>query len=74
MDKIFAVIVDNDQLKCYDTSSGSLQGTYTFSGKVLNGPIVTNDRVTVVFETPSGKSGRIFKLPSFSTVSSFSVS
>ncbi len=73
MDKVYAVIVDNDQLKCYDTSGGSLHGTYTFSGRVLNGPIVTNDRVTVVFETAAGKTGRIFKLPSFSTVSSFSV-
>lgn len=73
MDKVFAVIVDNDQLKCYDTTSGSLQGTYTFNGKVLNGPIVTGDRVTIVFETAAGKTGRIFKLPSFSAVSSFSV-
>jgi hypothetical protein len=73
MDKVYTVIIDNDQLKCYDTSSGSLQGTYTFSGKVLNGPIVTSDRVTIVFETPTGKIGRIFKLPSFGTVSSFSI-
>lgn len=74
MYKIYSVIADGDKLKCYDTSNGSLQGSSTFSGTVVNGPIVTEDRVTVVFDTPTGKIGRIYKLPGFGSISSFSVS
>lgn len=74
MDKVYAVIVDGDKLKCYDTQTGALQSSHSFSGKILNGPIVTSDRVTIVIETPSGKIGRIFSLPNFGSISSFSVS
>lgn len=73
MDKVYTVIVDNDKLKCYDTQTGSLQGTLTFVGKVLNGPVVTGDRVTVVFETASGRQGRIYSLPLLGAVSTFNI-
>jgi len=72
MDKVYAVIVDGDKLKAYDTQGGSLRGTFTYTGTVINGPVVTGDRCTVVFETPTGKIGRIFSLPGFNQVSTFS--
>jgi hypothetical protein len=74
MDKIYTVIVDSDKLKCYDTQTGSVQGTLTFNGRVINGPVVTGDRVTVVFETASGRQGRIYSLPLLNAVSTFNVS
>jgi hypothetical protein len=73
MDKIYTVVVDGDKLKCYDTMSGSIQGMYTFNGSVLNGPIVTSDRVTVVFDTPTGKTGKVYSLPGFNQITSFNV-
>ena len=72
--KIYTVVVDSDKLKCYDTQTGSIQSAYTFNGSVVNGPIVTDDRVTVVFDTPTGRVGRIFSLPNFNQVSSFNIS
>jgi hypothetical protein len=68
---IYTVIVDKDHLKCLDTSNGSIMGSTNFIGTVLSGPIVTEDRCTVVFDSYMGRKGKIFKLPSFSTVSSF---
>jgi len=73
-DKVYTVIPDGDKLKCYDTQTGSLVGTFNFCGDIVNGPIVTGDRVTMVFKTASGKMGRILSLPNFNTVSTFSVS
>jgi hypothetical protein len=73
-DKVYTVVVDGDKLKSYDTQTGSIQSAYTFNGTVVNGPIVTGDRVTVVFETPTGKVGRILSLPNFNQISSFNIS
>lgn len=74
VDKVYTVIPDGDKLKCYDTAHGALVNTYNFNGEVINGPIVTGDRVTVVLKTESGKFGKILSLPSFGLVSNFSVS
>ena len=73
-DKVYTVVVDGDKLKSYDIQTGSIQSAYTFNGTVVNGPIVTGDRVTVVFETPTGKVGRILSLPNFNQISSFNIS
>jgi hypothetical protein len=73
MDKVYTVVVDGDKLKCYDTQTGSIQGMYTFNGSVLNGPIVTSDRATVVFDTPTGKVGKVYSLPGFNQITSFNI-
>lgn len=74
LNKVYTVIPDGDKLKCIDTQTGSLINTYNFNGEVLNGPIVTGDRATIVLKTVSGKIGKILSLPSFGLVSNFSVS
>lgn len=73
MGKVYSVIVDGDKLKCFDTSTGATQGIYVFSGSVCNGPVVTGDRATVVFETAVGKLAKIFGLPSFNQISQFTI-
>lgn len=74
MDKVYTVVIDGDKLKCYDTQTGSIQGALTFNGTVANGPIVTGDKVTVVFDTPTGKMGRVYTLPNFNQVTAFNIS
>jgi len=73
MDKVYTVVPDSDKLKCYDTQFGSMQGMITFDGSIVNGPIVTGDRVTVVFDTPTGKVGKIYSLPSLNQITTFNV-
>jgi len=68
---IYAVIVDKDHLKCLDTSNGSMLGSVNFIGDISSGPIVTEDRCTVIFNNYLGRHGKIFKLPNFSIISSF---
>lgn len=68
---IYTVIVDGQNLKCIDTSNGSTLGGTNIVGEVVSGPIVTDDRCTVVFKNHMGRKGIIYKLPNFSTVSGF---
>jgi len=69
---IYSVISSKDKLICIDTKNGATKGTYPFTGELINGPIVTGgDRCTATFNTPSGKKVKIFKLPNFSTITSF---
>lgn len=73
MDKVYTVVPDGDKLKCYDTTTGSTQGVYSFNGDIINGPVVTGDRVTVVFSTATGKVAKVFTLPNFNQVTAFNV-
>lgn len=70
---VYSVIVSKDKLRCFDTQYSSTMGTYSLPGgsTVISGPIVTDDRCVVVLKTPNGNKGKIFKLPSFSTISTF---
>jgi hypothetical protein len=70
---VFSVIMNKSKLQCIDTTNGSVKGSFSYAGNICNGPIVTGDRCVVVFETPNGKKGKIFKLPTFSTITSFSI-
>jgi hypothetical protein len=68
---IYAVIVDGQNLKCIDTSNGATLGGTNIIGEVISGPIVTDDRCTVVFKNYMGRKGTVYKLPHFSVVSGF---
>ena len=68
---IYAVIVDGQNLKCIDTSNGTTLGGTNIIGEVVSGPIVTDDRCTVVFKNHMGRKGTVYKLPHFSVVSGF---
>jgi hypothetical protein len=46
-------------------------GSVNFIGDISSGPIVTEDRCTVIFNNYLGRTGKIFKLPNFSIISSF---
>jgi hypothetical protein len=68
---IYSVIVDGNLLKCIDTSNGVVLGAINILGEVVSGPIVTDDRCTIVFKNNCGRKGNVFKLPSFNLSSSF---
>ena len=70
---VYSVVSTKDKLRCFDTQFASTLGTYSLPGgsTIISGPIVTGDRCVVVFKTPNGNNGKIFKLPNFSTISSF---
>jgi hypothetical protein len=69
---VYTVIIDGQNIKCIDTSNGMTVGAMNIIGSVVSGPIVTDDRCTVVFDNYMGKKGMIYKLPGFNVVSTFS--
>lgn len=69
---IYSVIVDGNLLRCIDTANGSICGTTNIIGDVVSGPIVTEDRCTIVFKNYMGRQGKVYKLPVFNVVTTFS--
>jgi hypothetical protein len=68
----YTVILYGELLKCVDTSNGMTVGSMNIIGSLASGPIVTGDRCTVVINNYMGTQGRVFKLPSFDVVTTFS--
>jgi hypothetical protein len=69
-----AVIDSPEKLVIVDASSGIRINYINVGGKIINGPIVTGDRVTVITQKSSGtKMGRIFKLPSGTLINQFNL-
>ena len=69
---IYTVIPDGELLKCVDTSNGAILGSINIVGNIVSGPIVTGDRCTVIINNYMGVQGKVFKLPSFNVVTTFS--
>jgi hypothetical protein len=69
---IYTVIPDGELLKCVDTSNGAILGSINIVGNIVSGPIVTGDRCTLVVNNYMGIQGKVFKLPSFNVVTTFS--
>lgn len=70
---VYSVIINNNKLRCIDTSSGSTISIMEIKGEVITGPIVTDNRCVIVVKTSNSTIGRILKLPSLSTSSTFNV-
>ncbi len=69
---IYTVILDGDLLRCIDTSTGAIVGSINIIGDLNSGPIVTGDRCTVVIKNYMGTQGKVYKLPTFDVVTTFS--
>lgn len=69
---IYTVILDGDMLRCIDTSTGAIVGSINIIGSLNSGPIVTGDRCTVVIKNYMGTQGKVYKLPTFDVVTTFS--
>lgn len=58
------VSIHNDHtLKTVDIKSGAIKYITQVGGKIIQGPVMSGDSVTVTIQTPTGKIGKIFKLP-----------
>ena len=68
---VYSVVVHNNRLRCIDTSSGSTINSIQIVGEIITGPVVTGDRCVIVVKQSSEVRGRILKLPSLSTSTTF---
>jgi len=73
--KAYTVVVDGmNSLRVFDANTGTTVRSLKLQDSINSGPVVVNDRVTVIVQNSSGKrKGIIFKLPSLSQVFSFPV-
>ena len=55
---------DDYTLKTIDINSGAIKNVRQVGGKIIQGPVLTGDEVSITIETPTGKRGKVFKLPS----------
>lgn len=68
---VYTAIIEGENIKCIDTSTGSICGSTNLIGTVISGPTVAGDRCTVVMSSYMGKKGYVFKLPLFQITTSF---
>lgn len=75
MDLGLTVAVHNQYtLKTIDVNTGAIKVIRQVGGKIVQGPVVTGDLVSCIVETPSGKTGKVFKLPNLIVTKTFSAS
>ena len=68
-------IHDEFTLKTIDTNSGAIKTIRQVGGKIIRGPVIMGkDRVSITVETPTGKIGKVFKLPNLIIVKTFQAS
>jgi|ETNmetMinimDraft_31_1059906.scaffolds.fasta_scaffold208373_1 hypothetical protein len=72
-DELLTVDIHNDYtLKTIDIRSGAIKTIRQVGGKIIRGPVlIGRDSVSITVETPTGKIGKILKLPNLLIVKSF---
>jgi hypothetical protein len=68
---VYSVVIHNNKLRCINTSNGSTINSVQITGEIITGPIVTGDRCVIVVKMANETKGRILKLPSLSTTTTF---
>lgn len=68
-------IHDEFTLKTIDTNSGAIKTIRQVGGKIIRGPVMMGkDRVSITVETPTGKIGKVLKLPNLIIIRTFQAS
>ena len=75
-DQFLTVDLHNEfTLKTIDTNSGAIKTIRQVGGKIIRGPVMMGkDRVSITVETPTGKIGKVLKLPNLLIIKSFPAS
>lgn len=73
MDNITVSIHNEYTLRTVDVNNGAIKVIRQVGGKIVQGPVITGDKVSITVETPGGKIGKIFSLPNLILTRTFSV-
>ena len=75
-DELLTVDIHNEYtLKTIDTNSGAIKTIRQVGGKIIRGPVIMGkDRVSITVETPTGKIGKVLKLPNLLIIKTFQAS
>ena len=63
-DKIYTAQIVGKQLKIINAARGTVYTTVHINGEVVSGPIITDDKCTLIIKNPSGgQRGVVYNLP-----------
>ena len=72
---LVTVILHNDNtLKTVDVNTGAIKVIRQVGGKIIQGPVVTGDKVTITIEEPTAKFGKVYSLPNLILIRTFPIS
>lgn len=66
--RVYTVVVKGDKLVCLDARTGSTQGVFSPTGRIISSPVVSGDLCTVQVETVNGTQVYTMSLPSLGIV------
>ena len=62
-DALLTVSIHDDYtIKTVDVNTGAIKNIRHVGGKIIQGPVITDDRVTVTVQEPYGKIGKIYTI------------
>ena len=75
-DELLTVDIHNDYtLKTIDIRSGAIKTIRQVGGKIIRGPVlIGQNSVSITVETPTGKIGKVLKLPNLIVIRTFQAS
>lgn len=59
---------DQHTIKTIDIVNGAIKTVRHVGGKIISGPIISGDTVSVTVEEPQGQSTKIYKLPNLNLI------
>jgi len=63
MKNLYIITATKNQIKVFNSKTGTLLKTFILPGNLVNGPVQSDDIFTVVIDLNGQQQGRIYKLP-----------
>jgi len=73
-DLVTVTLHNDNTLKTVDVNTGAIKVIRQVGGKIIQGPVVTGDKVTITIEEPTAKFGKVYSLPNLILIRTFPIS
>lgn len=73
-DLVTVTLHNDNTLKTVDINTGAIKVIRQVGGKIIQGPVVTGDKVTITIEEPTAKFGKVYSLPNLILIRTFPIS
>lgn len=73
-DLVTVTLHNDNTLKTVDVNTGAIKVIRQVGGKIIQGPVVTGNKVTITIEEPTAKFGKVYSLPNLILIRTFPIS
>jgi len=73
-DLVTVTLHNDNTLKTVDVNTGAIKVIRQVGGKIIQGPVVTVDKVTITIQEPSSRFGKVYSLPILILIRTFPIS